>query len=197
MTPAPARAFFRDLRSIPNLITLSRIVLIVAAAALFFAGHPGIAVALAVIAGITDYLDGIVARATGQVTRLGEILDQFCDVFYESLVLLVAIVQFRFLPGFVMVVYLLRELWVMSIRRFAAEHRIEIPSSILGKLKANFVMWGFLPSYLSMLQVFPAAEPFLGIFGRVAIAVGIGFGYLSAWGYTRRFISGYDRVGGT
>jgi phosphatidylglycerophosphate synthase len=32
---------------------------------------------LAILAGITDYLDGYIARRTGQITRLGEILDQF------------------------------------------------------------------------------------------------------------------------
>src|ERR1044071_4627869 len=57
----------RDIRTIPNLITLSRIVLLLLAATLYFTtDFDGWAILLAVIAGVTDYLDGAVARATGQ-----------------------------------------------------------------------------------------------------------------------------------
>src|SRR5688572_26802035 len=109
----------RDLRALPNIITLLRISLLIVAAAVYFAGARGTGIVLAVIAGVTDYLDGAVARATGQVTRLGEILDQFSDLCYESLVLIVAVAQ-GFFPPWVLLVYLAREFWVVCIRRFMA-----------------------------------------------------------------------------
>src|SRR3954471_4474246 len=72
---APRRpGFAADLTTTPNLITLSRIVLIVVAAGLFFGGYRRMGVVLGAVAGWTDYLDGWLARRTGQVTRLGEIL---------------------------------------------------------------------------------------------------------------------------
>ena len=46
---------------------------------------------LGAVAGATDYVDGWLARRTGQVTRLGEILDQFCDVALELAFLVFAI----------------------------------------------------------------------------------------------------------
>src|SRR5262245_57447711 len=134
MTPPRRRGFVADLSTTPNLITLSRIAFCISGGALFFAGWNALGIALCITAGITDYVDGYVARRTGQVTRLGEILDQFCDVFFESLILFVALAIYRFLPPWLMLVYLTRELWMTSIRRFMAENRMNIPSNIFGKL---------------------------------------------------------------
>jgi CDP-diacylglycerol--glycerol-3-phosphate 3-phosphatidyltransferase len=186
--------FVADLSSPPNVITLSRIALILVAAGLFFEGHEGIAIVLAIIGGLTDYLDGWLARRTGRVTRLGEILDQFCDIFYESLVLFIAVAHFHFLPLWFLPAYLGREFWVTSIRRFMAGHQLNIATNFLGKLKTNFVMWGFFPTYLSIEQVLPGLEPYLGYLGKFGIAAGILFGYASAWDYTRQLVAGYDRV---
>lgn len=190
----PRIGFAADLSTAPNLITLSRLVLILMGAGFFFAGHTTVGLVLAVAGGVTDYLDGWLARRTGQVTRLGEILDQFCDIFYESLVLYIAIAQFHFLPLWVLPVYLARELWVTTIRRFMAGHQLNIASNLWGKLKTNFVMWGFLPTYLSIVGVLPALEPGLTYFAWGAIGVGVAFGYLSAWDYTRQLIVGYDQI---
>lgn len=187
--------FAADLATTPNIITLSRIVLVLVAAGMFFVGleRPGILVA--VVGGLTDYLDGWVARRTGQVTRLGELLDQFCDIFFESLILYLAIARYQFLPPWILPVYLGREFWVTTVRRFMAGHQLNIASSFAGKLKTNFIMWGFLPAFLSIQHVIPAAEPALRYVGQGAIATGILLGYLSAWDYTRQMIAGYDQIG--
>lgn len=196
MSPSvPARVgFAADLTTAPNLITLSRLVLILIGAAFFFSGHTTVGIVLAIIGGVTDYLDGWLARRTGQVTRLGEILDQFCDIFYESLVLYIAIAQFHFLPLWVLPLYLARELWVTTIRRFMAGHQLNIASNLWGKVKTNLVMWGFFPTYLSIVGAAPSLEPGLTYFAWTATGVGLGFGYLSAWDYTRQMIVGYDQI---
>ena len=181
----------RDIRTIPNLITLSRIVLLLVAASLYFTtDYDGSAIVLAVIAGVTDYLDGAVARATGQVTRLGEILDLFCDLFYESFVLLVA-VQSDFFPPWVLLLYLFREFWVTSIRRYVEGQGRSIPSSLVGKLKTNFIMWGFLPTFLALGGVFPSLKAEFTVAGRVMVGIGLFLSYLSGWGYTRAFVAAY------
>lgn len=193
-SPPRRHGFAADLSTAPNLITLSRLVLILLGAGLFFADHPTAGIILAVIGGLTDYLDGWLARRTGQVTRLGEILDQFCDIFFESMVLYIAIAQFHFLPLWVLPAYLARELWVTTIRRFMAGHQLNISTNFIGKLKTNFVMWGFFPTYLSIEHVLGFAEPWVGYLGRFSIGLGIFFGYLSAWDYTRQLVVGYDRI---
>jgi len=64
----------------------------------------------------------------------------------------------------------------------------------VGKLKTNFVMWGFLPTYLSIERLIPSAEPTLRYLGQGAIATGILLGYVSAWDYTRRLVDSYHLI---
>ena len=180
----------KDLRSVPNVITLSRIVLLwLGVLAYFYIAH-GVGIALAIFAGVTDYLDGYIARRTKQVTRLGEILDQFGDLCFEAFIMIIATLQ-RFFPPYIIFLYLFREFWVMCLRRFMAGARMNIPSSLAGKVKTNLIMWGFLPSYLSISMIVPAAEPFLGYAGRIIVGLGIAAGYYSALGYTKAFATGY------
>ena len=186
--------FAADLTTTPNLITLSRIVLIVVAAGLFFSGYKIVGVVLGAVAGWTDYLDGWLARRTGKVTRLGEILDQFCDFFFESVVLYVAVAKFDFLPLWVMIAYLAREMWVTTIRRFMAGYQVNIASNLLGKMKTNFMLWGMVPTYLAIVGVLPSLAPRLTYLGQGSILVGIAFGYWSAADYTRQLIAAYDRI---
>lgn len=193
--PAPRRpGFAADLTTIPNLITLSRVVLIVAAIPLFFAGYVRTGLTLGIIGGLTDYLDGWLARRMGQVTHLGEILDQFCDFFFEATVLYIAVVSFHFLPLWVVIVYLGREMWVTTIRRFMASHQLNISSNLLGKMKTNFLLWGIVVTFLSIAGALPMLEPAMAYVARGSMLLGITLGYVSAYFYTRQLIAGYDKI---
>jgi hypothetical protein len=75
-----------------------------------------------------------------------------------------------------------------------AGHQLNIATNFVGKLKTNFVMWGFFPTFLSIEGVLPGLEPGVAILGRVGIGLGLLFGYLSAWDYTRQLIRGYDQI---
>ena len=183
--------FARDVRTVPNIITLSRIGLLGIAGVLYFNGHQTGGIILAIIAGLTDYLDGAVARATGQVTRLGEILDQFCDLCYEATILTVAI-HSKFFPSWLILVYLFREFWVVSVRRYAAGRGANIPSNLAGKLKTNFLMWGFLPTFLSLSGAFPGAEPWMTHAAHWMVGIGVLLSYVSGLGYTRAFMAIYE-----
>jgi CDP-diacylglycerol--glycerol-3-phosphate 3-phosphatidyltransferase len=146
---------------------------------------------MAIIAGLTDYADGMVARRTGQVTRLGEILDQFSDLVYESLLLLVT-VQKGYFPAVVLYLYLLREFWIVCIRRYMAGIGENIPSTIIGKLKSNFINWGFLPAFFSMSGWLPMLEPYLNYLGHVGAPLGLAASYISGVSYTRVFLRAYN-----
>jgi CDP-diacylglycerol--glycerol-3-phosphate 3-phosphatidyltransferase len=184
-----------DLRTVPNVITLSRIALLLVSVPVYFYVSAKIGIALAIVAGVTDYLDGYIARRTNQVTRLGEILDQFCDLCFESFIIAIATLQ-GFFPPFFLFVYLLREFWVVCLRRFMAGARMNIPSSLAGKVKTNLIMWGFFPTYLSISRLVPAAEPYLAYAGHTMVALGLAAGYYSALGYTRAFAAGYAQATG-
>jgi cardiolipin synthase (CMP-forming) len=184
-----------DLRTAPNVITLLRIAfLCLAVPAYFYLSRP-LGIGLAIIAGVTDYLDGYLARRLNQVTRLGEILDQFCDLCFESFIITIATLQ-GFFPPYFIFLYLLREFWVTCLRRFMASARMNIPSSLAGKVKTNLIMWGFFPTYLSISELLPSAEPYLGHAGRIIVGLGLAAGYYSALGYTKAFAAGYTEATG-
>lgn len=65
--------------SIPNLLTALRFVAVPVFAWLYLAGHHGAALAVFIAAGVTDVLDGALARALKQFTRLGAIMDPVAD----------------------------------------------------------------------------------------------------------------------
>jgi len=183
--------FGQDLRTAPNLITLSRIALVLTATPIMLLWSPALGMAMAVIAGLTDYADGMVARRTGQVTRLGEILDQFSDLVYESLLLLVT-VQKGYFPAVVLYAYLFREFWIVCIRRYMDGLGENIPSSLVGKLKSNFLNWGFLPAFFSMSGWLPVLEPYLNWLGHAGVLLALAASYISGVSYTRVFLRAYD-----
>ncbi|MBN2577208.1 MAG: CDP-alcohol phosphatidyltransferase family protein [Deltaproteobacteria bacterium] len=185
----------KDLRTAPNIVTLLRIGILCLAVPVYFYVSHGAGIVLAIVAGVTDYLDGYLARRLGQVTRLGEILDQFCDLCFESFLIAIATLQ-GFFPPYFLFVYLLREFWVTGLRRFMAEARMNIPSSLAGKVKTNLIMWGFLPTYLSISALLPSADPYLGHAGRIMVGLGLAAGYYSALGYTKAFAAGYAEATG-
>jgi cardiolipin synthase len=92
---------------IANLISLSRLVL--AAAFVGYADRPVIAVAILCAAGISDWLDGRVARALGQETRIGALLDPICDRLFVIPVL-ATLVFVHGLPFWQLAVLITRDL---------------------------------------------------------------------------------------
>jgi CDP-diacylglycerol--glycerol-3-phosphate 3-phosphatidyltransferase len=194
MSDRRSGSFAADLATIPNIVTLSRIFLVLVGAGLFFAGKPGLGILIAVLAGITDYLDGYLARRLKQVTRLGEILDQFCDIFFESVVVTVMAAHFHYLPLWFLTLYLVREFWITSIRRFMAGYQLNISSNLVGKLKSNFLLWGSFPGFLSIEGLLPGLEPWVRYLGQFGMGVGLVFGYLSGWNYTRQMVAGYNQI---
>jgi phosphatidylglycerophosphate synthase len=172
----------RDLLTPPNLVTLARIALVAAAGAAFIAGAPVAAMVLGLAGGLTDYLDGYLARRLGMATRLGAMLDQFADVFFAFVCLILALGPPVELSPIYLLVVMPRELWVQGcVRREAAALGFEIPSSRLGKWNAFFLCWGFLPLFAGGL--WPPGRAL----GEVMIAIGCGLNAISGVLYTIAF----------
>ena len=174
----------------PNLITLSRLALLAVALPAFFLGAVHLAIALGALAGVTDYLDGWLARRTGQVTRMGEILDQFCDVVLELTLLTVA-VSLGVLPLWVIVLHVLREIWVAAIRRSSIELGTNIPSRRSGKLKAAFVGWSCLPLLVGAASLAGGWSPALVTIGQAGLAIGLALTVVSGLAYTADWARAY------
>jgi CDP-diacylglycerol--glycerol-3-phosphate 3-phosphatidyltransferase len=127
---------------------LSRIPLALAAAYSILEVPDGgreLAAGIVLIAGITDLLDGLLARRQGTVSVFGGILDLTTDKVFTLPVLFLTV---RADSGllWLAIVIMIRDLLVMGLRVFAAIERVEVSSSRTGKLKslALYLSLGFL-----------------------------------------------------
>jgi cardiolipin synthase len=137
--------------SLPNLLTLSRILAVPILVFLLWRPVPldyAITFVLYCIVGITDYFDGLLARAWGSISRLGQFLDPIADKIMVGAVLMMLISSRKANPvpeiaGLNIIpalVILLREITVSGLREFLAELRVSIPVSALAKWKTTFQM---------------------------------------------------------
>ena len=123
--------------TIPNLLTLFRILLIpVLAAALLSGIESGDVIAAIVfaVASVTDALDGWIARRNKDVTTFGKLMDPLADKLLVTSAL-VSLVALDRLQAWVAMVIIAREFAVTGLRQLAMEHGEVIPASIWGKIK--------------------------------------------------------------
>jgi cardiolipin synthase len=154
--------------SLPNLLTLSRILAVPILVFLLWKPAPwdyAITFLLYCTVGITDYFDGYLARAQGQISKLGQFLDPIADKIMVAAVIIMLmasrradgdapiIQDFNVIPA---IVIMLREIIVSGLREFLAELRVSIPVSWLAKWKTTFqlvslgalILGGALPAQL-------------------------------------------------
>jgi CDP-diacylglycerol--glycerol-3-phosphate 3-phosphatidyltransferase/cardiolipin synthase len=147
-----AQARRRLVVALPNLLTYGRILVIpLIVGLLFWPGDPAMrwwALGLYVAAGVTDYLDGYLARIYAQQSSLGRMLDPIADklLIAACLLMLVADGSIRSWSIWAAIVILSREILVSGLREFLAEVKVSVPVSRLAKWKttAQIVAVGFL-----------------------------------------------------
>src|SRR5207248_4158385 len=93
-----------------------------------------LATVLFVLASLTDFVDGYLARRLKVVSSFGAFLDLTADKVFVSAIL-VALVQIGLVPAWIVFVIVTREFLVTSLRSIAAEKGKRIPASIWGKQK--------------------------------------------------------------
>ena len=128
------------LNQLPNQLTLGRIVAIPVLLFIYPIGFtfPNVLCALIVAAaGVTDILDGYVARRYGQETRMGALLDPVADKMLSGATLLL-LADSQALPAWICGFLLCRDIAVSGVRLIAAESGHTIKVSGFGKLKTVF-----------------------------------------------------------
>lgn len=174
--------------TLPNLLTLSRIVAIPLLIALFWVASPTgnwLAFAVFAAAGLTDLLDGWLARRWQQVSALGRFLDPIADKLLVAAALLMLVAANR-IDGFTVlpaVVILCREIMVSGLREFLAELRVSVPVSRLAKWKTTIQM--FAIGVLLVGDAGPAGIPVkligeIGLWLAAALTIVTGYDYLRA-----------------
>ena len=121
--------------NLPNTVTLSRIFLVPVLVTLLLTGYSVlIAVSVFLIASMTDFLDGYLARARNQVTTLGMLLDPLADKLLVSCAF-ISLVELQIVKAWMVVIIIGREFAVSGLRSIASSQGFTIDSSELGKLK--------------------------------------------------------------
>lgn len=137
------------MHALPNIITALRLLLVPAVVTALARGHLGLAASLFVLAGLSDGVDGWLARRFGWTSPTGAMLDAVADKLM-IVATIVALVMLGILPLWLTVVLLLRDmLMVLGISLY---HRIlggvEIAPLWIGKFHV-FVLFGVLSSTLA------------------------------------------------
>ena len=134
----------RELTNLPNLITMSRVVLIPAVILLIDNYNPlrtFLATLLYILAAAGDGLDGYLARKRNEVSVLGKFLDPLADKLLV-MAILVTMVALGRVPAWLVVVILARDLAINGLRSIASAQGLVIAASDGGKIKTALQMVG-------------------------------------------------------
>ena len=96
-------------------------------------GQDALAVTLFAVIGWADYLDGFVARLTGQYSRLGALLDPIVDRLLVVSGMAVAW-HFNLLPRWAIAIVIARELFMLALSRYGLRHAVEVKINWPGRV---------------------------------------------------------------
>ena len=155
-----------SLMSVPNLLTLSRILAVPVVVATFYVTGDyarWFACALFTAAAVTDWLDGHVARRWEQQSEIGRFLDPIADKLLVAATLFMLTTTGRLSWGAVLpaLVILCREILVSGLREYLAGLRVGLPVSKLAKWKTAIQMTAI--GFLIVGDAGPAILPIQGI----------------------------------
>ena len=186
--------------SLPNLLTLSRILAVPILVFLLWRPAPvdyAITFVLYCVVGLTDYLDGYLARAWGSISRLGQFLDPIADKIMVAAVIVMLISSRKANPvpeiaGLNLIpalVILLREIIVSGLREYLAGLQVSVPVSALAKWKTTLqlialgalILGGAVPDY-----------PWVHLVGIVCLWVAAGLTLVTGYDYLRTGVRHMD-----
>ncbi len=139
-------------KNLPNTLTVSRIFAVLIFVAIASVAHFDVisdknwifglrlsAVILALLAGLTDLLDGYLARKYHWVSDFGALMDPLADKIFVTGTMLMA-VEYRIIPAWIAIAVLFREFMVTGLRTLAAKKQVVISADRWGKLKTALQM---------------------------------------------------------
>lgn len=121
-----------------------------------------------VLASMTDWLDGYLARKLHQVTNLGKFLDPIADKMLINVMLIFLVLPSTFatsqnivLPVFATIILILRDIVVDGFRIIAARKNVVIAAGMLGKIKTVLEMLTISIVLLNGFPFFYVGDPFI------------------------------------
>ena len=138
-------------KNLPNQLTTLRMILVPVYAVLFLTGHIYIAGAVFIVASLTDYLDGNIARKYNLVSDYGK----FANPVADKILVLTAVILFceaGRVPGWSVVIMVSREIIVMALRNMAVLKDRVLAADIFGKIKTMLQMCALVLMHYDMLM---------------------------------------------
>mgnify|MGYP005858097829 CR=1 FL=1 len=172
--------------NLPNQLTILRILLIPAFLVFIYFDRPFtniIATIIFVVASVTDFIDGHIARKYGIITDFGKILDPVADKILVA-ACLISLMELGRINGIVVIILLARDFAVGALRDFSSSRGKIIPAGFSGKLKTVFQMIavGFL-TYKNELLGIDAL-----FVGKVLMYVAVFISIYSGYEYFRKHL---------
>lgn len=170
--------------NLPNLLTYGRILAVPVVAALLMWGGDNArwaALGIYIVAAITDFLDGYLARKWQQQSALGRMLDPIADKVLVSVVLLVLAADGILFGGhmWAAIIILAREVLVSGLREFLGELRVSVPVTQIAKWKTTVQLLaiGFLIAGPTGDKIIPYTTQVGLVFLWIAAALTLYTGY--------------------
>ena len=125
--------------NLPNKLTLLRVILVPFFVAVLLTGCFGdaskwVALAIFIIASLTDMLDGKIARKYGLVTNFGKFMDPLADKLLVCSAM-ICLVELDRLPAWIVIIIIAREFIISGFRLIASDNGVVIAASWWGKFK--------------------------------------------------------------
>ena len=164
---------FKGFWNVPNMLSLFRLLLVPALIITYFC-VPGtnhvVALVIFLVASITDFLDGIIARATNQITPIGTVLDPFADKLLKIATLVCFCID-GVLPVWLVVLLIFIDLAMIIAGVCLFKKQITIPSNIIGKSGTMIVSIGLVMCFLP--QTFGSWGYYILCLGLLIIVVSV------------------------
>ena len=130
--------------NLPNKLTMFRVILIpffvFFLLAPYFEGYGNyVAVAIFIVASLTDLLDGKIARKYNLVTNFGKFMDPLADKLLVCSAM-ICLIELGLLPAWIVILIIAREFIISGFRLIASDNGIVIAASYWGKFKTTFQM---------------------------------------------------------
>ncbi|HEY5954075.1 MAG TPA: CDP-diacylglycerol--glycerol-3-phosphate 3-phosphatidyltransferase [Terrimicrobiaceae bacterium] len=128
--------------NLPNILTLLRLgltVLLVGSLSVEYPFHFSMALLIFLVASLTDYLDGVIARKWDLITDFGKLMDPLADKILTASAF-ICLIPFGALPAWVVIIIISREFLITGLRLLASSKGIILPAEKLGKHKTAWQM---------------------------------------------------------
>ena len=187
--------------NLPNRLTISRFILTIAFLAAMFSQvryHETIALVLFIAGGITDILDGEIARRRKLITNFGILMDPLADKIMVCSAF-IAFVGLHWIPAWMVVIVVARELAITGLRLLAASKNVVLAAEGYGKHKtisqivaiiailvsASYNEWGSVGRAVFGFHLFGEVS-WLSWFAEFAIWIAVALTFISGWLYLWR-----------